>query len=113
MIWQHDPHSGGNKINKKQHDIIREKIISYAKSKYQDLFDELEVKFRGKFCYINTKKDSKNFMPIGRMRFFDMDRWSIAIFLYSNETYEPGWFPNNEDVGNIEDCVDYCSQFFF
>jgi len=52
-------------------------------------------------------------MPIGRMRFFDMDRWSIAIFLYSNETYEPGWFPNNEDVGNIEECVDYCSQFFF
>jgi len=36
MIWQYDPHSGGNKIDKKQHDIIRKKIISYAKSKYQD-----------------------------------------------------------------------------
>jgi len=113
MPWQYNPHTGGNKIDKRQHDIIRKKIISYAQSKYHDNYDELEIKFRGAFCYINVKKDSNNFMPIGRMRFFSTTRWSIAIFLYSNNKYEPGWFQNGEDIGSIEECVDYCSQFFF
>ncbi|ETR71776.1 MAG: hypothetical protein OMM_07893 [Candidatus Magnetoglobus multicellularis str. Araruama] len=113
MSWNYNPHGGGNKIDKKLHPTIRNKIISYAESKYSDSFDELEVKFRGKFCYIQVKKDSDHFMPLARMRFFSMTSWSIAIFLYSNETYEPGFFANGEDLGTIEECVDYSSQFFF
>jgi len=113
MSWQYNPHAGGKKIDKKHHEIIRNRIISYAKSKYRNSFDEMEVKFRGQFCYINITSDSDQFMPFARMRFFSMETWSIAIFLYSNETYEPGFFDNGEELGTIEECVDYCSQFFF
>lgn len=88
--WVYDPHSGGNKIPATQHPILNIEVQDWAKMRpwYPD--SEFFLKFRGTFCYVSTKKQNEaQVWPLARLRYVGKDRWSVAIFLYSNETYEP------------------------
>jgi hypothetical protein len=41
-----------------------------------------------------------------RLRHFDLERWSLALFTYSNEQYTPCVYPNGESFGTVEQAFD-------
>ena len=89
----------------------------------------LDIKFRGALCYIDaykepvlekgdppkwTKETREEYIErlrntpthLCRLRHFDINRWSVAFYTYSNEKYSPCVFPNGDWFGTIEDAFD-------
>ena len=46
-----------------------------------------------------------------RLRYFAEDKWSIALYLYSHERYEPSVFATGEFFGTPEEAFDLCATF--
>ena len=133
--WVYDPHSGGVSIQKSKYDIIRNRIISHAKEFYSGKFTRIEVRFRGKFCYIDAYTEP--FVPndydpklygksreerieqlrnlpthLCRLRYFgDIDKWTMAFYTYSHEKYEPCIFNTGDFHGTPEEAFDTSSVY--
>src|SRR5918995_4211803 len=114
--WVYDPHSGGMKIPERVQQRTRQRILAYAEQHYAEKYPRLDVRFRGQFCYIDAYTEPHvppDFPPpnwpesreehlerlrntpthLCRLRYFgDEDRWSMAFYTYSHETYEPCFF---------------------
>lgn len=114
--WVFDPHSGGVKISPYRKAEIENRIRRYADRNLKDRCDKIEVRFRGALCYVDAWQSQsdggKDFCsPLCRMRHFDSERWSLALFTWSNEKYEPCIFPSGEWFGTIEECLDLGTTF--
>jgi hypothetical protein len=128
-VWTFTPHSGGKKISPETQDAVRKRITEHAEKNYAGKFTRLDVKFRGALCYIDAYKEP--YVPEGdppewmnetrkeyierlrntpthlcRIRHFDINRWSVAFYTYSNERYEPCIFPNGKWFGTPEEAFD-------
>ena len=124
-VWMFNPHAGGIKITPAMQETVRKRILKYANKNYAGKFTRIDVKFRGALCYIDAYRDPEvdEKDPIGyfgesreefiermkntpthlcRLRHFDIDRWSVAFYTYSNERYEPCIFQNGEWFGTPE-----------
>lgn len=130
MPWVYDPHSGGVVIPNSIKEKIKNRIITHAEKHYSGKYTRLNIRFRGKFCYIDAyvKPDvPDNFPPpdfpetreeyierisnlpihLCRMRYFGKeDAWSLAFYKYSDEKYEPCIFPNGTFHGTPEEAFD-------
>ena len=113
--WVFNPHSGGVKISSLRKVEVENRIRTYADQKLKDKCDETEVRFRGTLCYVSalrTEPDGNQFrFPLCRLRHFDLERWSIALFTWSNERYEPCILPSGEWFGTIEECLQLGTTF--
>ena len=113
--WVFDPHSGGVKIGPYRKAEVEERIFRYADQYLKNKCDRIEVRFRGALCYVvawKTEFDGEQFrFPLCRLRHFDTERWSIALFTWSREKYEPCIFPSGEWFGNIEECLELGTTF--
>ena len=112
MPWVYDPHSGGTKIPPKIHEKICKQVESFActHSWYPKI--QLRPRFKNQFCYIETiEKDDERFFPLCRLRHFNFHGWSMALFTYSNERYEPCPFPRGKWEGTIEEALAVCEPF--
>ena len=129
-VWVYDPQSGGKPIPEKLKPAIRQRVLSHAEKFYAGKYNRIDVRFRGKFCYIDayTEPDvGKSYDPklfgesrqahierlrntpthLCRLRFSgNMDRWSMAFYTYSHETYEPCFFNNGTWHGTPEEAFD-------
>jgi hypothetical protein len=128
-VWAFNPHSGGKKITPDIQAKIRKRITEHAEKNYEGKFTRLDVKFRGALCYIDAYKEP--YVPKGdppewmnetreeyierlrntpthlcRIRHFDINRWSVAFYTYSNERYEPCIFPTGDWFGTPEEAFD-------
>lgn len=129
-IWVYDPQSGGVKIPKAVQSRIRERILVHAEKHYAGTYNRIDVRFRGQFCYIDAYTEP--YMPrrynpkvygesreehlqrlrsfpthLCRLRYFgDENRWSMAFYTYSHETYEPCLFGNGTWHGMPEEAFD-------
>jgi hypothetical protein len=128
-VWTFTPHSGGKKISPETQDAVRKRITEHAKKNYDGKFTRLDIKFRGALCYIDAYQEP--YVPGGdppewmnetreeyimrlrntpthlcRLRHFDINRWSVAFYTYSNEKYSPCVFPNGEWFGTPEEAFD-------
>jgi hypothetical protein len=134
-IWVYDPQSGGVKIPQKIQPRIHQCILAHAEKHYAGKYNRIDVRFRGQFCYIDAYKEpyvSGNYNPklygesrqehikrlrnipmhLCRLRFFgDEDRWSMAFYTYSHETYEPCVFGNGSWHGTPEEAFDTSSVY--
>ena len=121
-----DPYTGGVKIPQIVRVRTRQRIETHAKKKYGRQCTRLDIRFRGALCYIDayrephitpgwppeywhetrqqmTKRLPKTPVHLGRMRYFgDENRWSLAFFTYSNETYRPCVFKSGKFLGTPE-----------
>ncbi len=128
--WVYDPHSGGKKIPEAAHSRIRKRIEDFAATHYAGKYTRLEIRFKGKFCYIDayTEPDVRDNWPpedwpetreeyyerlrntpvhLCRLRFFgDEDAWSMAFYTYSNESYTPSMFNTGSFTGTPEEAFD-------
>jgi hypothetical protein len=128
-VWTFTPHLGGNKITPNtQADVIK-RINEHAEKKYAGKYSRLDIKFRGALCYIDAYKepilekgDPPKWMGVTkeeyiehlrntpthlcRLRHFDLSRWSVAFYTYSNEKYSSCVFPNGDWFGTPEEAFD-------
>ena len=112
MPWVYDPHSGGNKIPPKIKDEICAQVTAYMRTRPWYPSIRLHLRFRSQFCYVDTIEDGdKRHFPLCRLRYFDKDRWSLALFTYSNEQYEPCFFSKGKMDGTIEAALKICEPF--
>jgi hypothetical protein len=108
----------------------RRRILAHAERCYSGRFVQLNVRFRGCFCYMDAfcepdRPTSSDLRTLGmtldeyvrrgrstpihlcRLRYFGgRDRWSVAFFAYSHERYEPCLFPTGEVFGTPEEAFD-------
>ena len=129
--WVYDPQSGGRKIPHTTKPRIHQRVIAHAQKHYAGKFTRIEVRFSGKFCYIDAYKEP--FVPpdynpelfggksreeriaqlrdipthLCRLRFFgDENKWSMAFYTYSHMKYEPSFFNNGTWHGTPEEAFD-------
>ncbi|GAG14406.1 unnamed protein product [marine sediment metagenome] len=134
--WVYDPHSGGIKIPAHMKDRIRERILKYAEKHFSGKYTRIDVRFRGKFCYIDAHTEA--FVPDGwppagfpesceeyikrlrttpvhlcRLRYSgDEESWSFAVYIYSHEKYEPASFADGNLKGPPEQAFDLAAGLF-
>ena len=125
--WVYDSHSGGVKIPKVVQEQTRNRILAYAEEHYTGKYTRIDVRFRGKFCYIDAYTEpyiAPDFDPkelgesreeyierlsntpthLCRLRYFrNEDRWSMAFYTYSHMKYEPCYFDNGTSHGTPEE----------
>jgi len=128
--WVYDPHSGGRAIPPTTQDRIRRRILNHAASHYAGKYTRLDVRFRGKFCYIDAYRRPDEPSPgllkvtgetreahlerlrdtpthLCRLRFLgNEETMSLAFYTYSNEKYEPCMFHNGSFLGTPEEAFD-------
>ena len=51
-------------------------------------------------------------MELCRLRFFDRDRWSLALFSYAHEGYDPAVFGDGEFFGPAVDGFDLAANLY-
>lgn len=128
-VWVMDPHSGGNKIPEAVKRDTVTRVQSHAAAKYAGLYTRLDIRFRGALCYFDaytepeeppeallkiTRETAEQFVErmrasplhLCRLRYFAVDRWSLAFYTYSNERYEPCFYPNGTFFGSPEERLD-------
>jgi len=131
----YDPHSGGVKIPMAVRERTRKRILGHASKHYADKYACLDVHFRGQLCYIDAytvPSTLPSFDPtvfgesreaylqrprdtpihLCRLRYFgDEQRWSMALYTYSNEKYEPCFFNNGTFQGTPEEAFDTAAVY--
>ena len=112
MPWVYDPHRGGVKIPKKRHHEILLQVEKYARTRSWYPKIQLKARIKSQFCYVATIEESDvRPLPLCRLRFFRENIWSLALFTYSNERYEPCAFSNGKLEGSLEDALLLCEPF--
>ncbi|MBC8394506.1 MAG: hypothetical protein H8E17_18305 [Deltaproteobacteria bacterium] len=53
-IWIYDPQSGGKTIPASIKPKITHRILAHAEKNYAGKYNRIDVRFRGKFCYIDA-----------------------------------------------------------
>ena len=126
--WVFDPDSGGVKVPEAVKRRTEERIRRYAEAHYSGRYTQLDVRFRGQFCYIDAYKEPEPLGPdwpppgwpesreeylerlrstpvhLCRLRYFsDEEKWGFAFYTYSNERYELSVFPTGEFFGPPEE----------
>lgn len=112
MPWVYDLHSGGNKIPSNIKQKVYDQIESYERKRPWYPKISLKLRFKNQFCYIDTVHDGDTHtFQLCRLRYFDKDSWSLALFTYSHEKYEPCVFFDGEMEGTVEAALKICEPF--
>ena len=113
--WVYSPHAGGAKMTEARKVQVRAQVDAYATHKLGGRCDRIDVRYKGVFCYLDAEQlqpDGRVFhFPLGRLRHFNIDRWSIALYTFSNEKYEPSVYPSGEWIGTLEEALDFATMF--
>ncbi len=133
-VWVRDPHSGGRKVPPTVQARTRARILAHAAETCAGGYTRIDVRFRGKFCYIDAYTEptlSEGWPPPGhpetreeclkrmrstpthlcRLRFFSEGNWSLAFYTYSDERYKPCMFRSGEWWGTPEEGFDVGSVY--
>lgn len=110
MPWCLDPHSGGKKIPPEFYPSLVARAAAYKLPDRSQGKFELKLRFKNQFCYLDSLEDGK-LCPLGRFRYFNPDKWSVAFFTYSNDRYQPCFFNDGTWFGSFEQAIDVCSVY--
>jgi len=109
--WCFDPQGGGVRIPPNIQSIISAQANAYAEKQAWPPKFKLKIRYKNQFCYLDASEEGGAPLPIGRLRYFGENKWSLAFYTYSNERYEPCLFKNGEWFGTIEQAIDICSMY--
>ena len=97
-------------------EVVTQRITAHVQRGWPHLGDPL-VRFRGQFCYVAITGPRSRWRrrpappsPILRLRYQgSIDRWNIAIYKYSRETYTEAELPTTfgPRTGTPEQGIDY------
>jgi len=128
--WVWSPDAGGVKISEAVKRRTEERIRRYAEQHFAGKYTRLEIRFRGKFCYVDAYTEPEE-MPgwpppdwpesrqeylerlrhtpthLCRLRYFgDEERWGVAAYPYRTETYDLSRLPSGDFPGTPEEAFD-------
>ena len=106
-VWCFDPHSGGTKIPAETHATIIKQISDFEKTRIWYPRIRLNTRFKSQFLYIDTVENENDFSPLLRLRYLRID-WSVCLFTWSCERYEPCIFQSGKWTGSIQDAIKLC-----
>lgn len=102
-MWVRDLQSGGTPIPERERESIIQRIEQYAQKHYRGRYQRLDVRFRGSFCYVDAfQDDDPQPVHLCRLRHFNKNLWSVAIYTYSNEAYTPSVVGADDGSTTIE-----------
>jgi hypothetical protein len=129
--WVLDPDSGGVKIPEAVKLRTEGRIRRYAEAHFAGCYTRLDVRFRGKFCYIDAYTEPEPLGPnwpppdwpetreeymermrntpthLCRLRYFGReDGWGFAFYSYGDEKYKLSVFLTGEFYGTPEDAFE-------
>ncbi len=127
--WVFVPGSGGVPVPKHKQETIRQRIIARIAETHLGTYERIDVRFRGKHCYIDaytappamSAKDLKRNgetreefearwrshpMHLCRLLHHSMEEWGCAFYTYSNERYEICAMSSGRFKGPLEEGVD-------
>lgn len=110
MPWVLDSSSGGIKIPPSTYTDITNRVNAYASSRPWSLSYKLQLRFKGQFCYVDSLENDGTISPLGRLRYFQMEKWGLALFTYSNDRYEPCLLPQGM-FGTLEEAISVCEFY--
>lgn len=135
--WVYDPGSGGVKIKDALKPEIEQRIRQYAEANFAERYTKLDIRFRGKFCYVDAyvepEPPTKDWPPadwpesreaymerlrntplhLFRLRYYgDVDKWGLAFYSYANEKYELSVFPTGEFTGTPEEAFQAIAELY-
>ena len=110
MPWVLDSSSGGIKIPPSAYADITNRVNAYASSRPWSLSYKLQLRFKGQFCYVDSLENDGTISPLGRLRYFQMEKWGLALFTYSNDRYEPCLLPQGM-FGTLEEAISVCEFY--
>jgi len=111
MPWIKDNSPDEEKISVKDYEKIKKQIEAYSTKKSWHNSHKLQLRFKGKFCYVDDLEKDGSVSPLGRLRYYGTNKWSIDFFTYSDERYKPCALRNGSLIGSIEKCIDVCEIY--
>ena len=106
-----NPVSGGIEIPPTMYSAISKQVDVYAATRpWHDTF-QLNLRFKNQFCYLDASEKNDDIFPVGRLRYFGSDKWSLAFYAYSHERYEPCVFLHGEWFGTLEQAISVCEIY--
>jgi hypothetical protein len=96
-------------------DAVTRRIIDHVRRGWPHL-DDVAITFRGQFCYVGIPGPRRRWRkpappsPVLRLRYQGhIDRWKIAIYKYSSETYTEAELPTSfgPRTGTPEEGIDH------
>jgi len=125
--WVYMPDSGGVKIPAAVKPRIQARIQRYADENFAGHFIRIDVRFRGKFCYIDAYTEPEPLGPdwppadwsesreeyterlrntpthLCRLRYYgNDDSWAFAFYSYGGNRYETSVLPDGQFKGTPE-----------
>ena len=135
--WVFDPDSGGVTIKDPVKRRTEERIRRYAEAHFAGRYTRLDIRFRGKFCYIDAYKEPEPLGPnwpppdwpesreeyqerlrntpthLCRLRFFgDEERWGYAFYSYASESYQLSVFSSGDFFGPPEEAFQASAEAY-
>ncbi len=135
-MWMRDPDSGGVTIDEDAKRLTEKRINLYAETNFAGRYTRLDIRFRGKFCYVDAYTEPEppgpGWPPEGvsesreeymerrrgvpwhlfRLRYYgDENSWGLAFYSYSDNKYDTSVFPDGEFFGTPEDAFEAAAEF--
>ena len=129
--WGFAPDSGGVKIPEAVKRRTEDRIRRYAEANFAGRYTRLDIRFRGKFCYIDAYTEPEPLGPnwpppdwpesreeylermrntpthLCRLRYFGREEdWGFAFYSYGDEKYKLSVFLTGEFFGPPEDAFE-------
>lgn len=110
-MFYSNPPKGGLKIPPTDYLTITERVTAYEITRPWSKQFKLSLRFKNQFCYLDASEKNQEPFPIGRLRYFSPNKWSLDFYTYSKERYEPCIFPSGEWFGILEEAISVCAMY--
>ncbi|HEY3406658.1 MAG TPA: hypothetical protein VGK53_00640 [Propionicimonas sp.] len=85
---------------------LAQRVRGHARSRWPVL-EEVTVRFRGQFAYLDAHLPDGEIMPLSRLRYGgSASSWGFAIYLASRDGYQDSTLPTGHTAGSPEDALD-------
>jgi hypothetical protein len=85
---------------------LHQRLLDRKRERWPALAD-MQVRFRGRFAYIDGELASGEVLPLCRLRYNDSaSLWGFAIYLASRDGYEDSVLPSGLPIGTPQEALD-------
>jgi hypothetical protein len=85
---------------------LQQRLRTHARQRWPALAD-IEVRFRGRFAYVNGELATGEAVPLCRLRYAgSASLWGFAIYLASRDGYEDSVLPSGLPIGTPQEALD-------